>query len=132
MAITWMHRTPRWVVVLVCFVAAGLLFVGTVAHVSDLIRHSLRPYAWAPGWLNLYWTSLAFLDPLAAVLLLRGRRTGIDLACAIMATDLAANWYATHDIQGSTLSAQPGLQRLAAFTLLVLATAPFTRRHLGP
>jgi hypothetical protein len=34
--IGWAYRTPRWVVSLVCVYAAGLLFVGAVAHLTDL------------------------------------------------------------------------------------------------
>ncbi|MEU5085109.1 MULTISPECIES: hypothetical protein [Streptomyces] len=128
--IGWMHRTPRWAVISACGIAAVLLFVGAFTHVADLLRHGLYPYDWAPGWLNLYWSSLALFDTLAAVFLVRGRRRGIDLACVIMATDLAANWYAVYGIQHSSLAAQPGLQRLTAFTALVLGTAPFIRRHL--
>ncbi|MFI9624496.1 hypothetical protein [Streptomyces sp. NPDC052042] len=129
---TWTRHAPRWVVALVCAYAAGLLCVGSVAHLSDLLRHGLHPYGWAPDWLNLYWSSLALFDTLAALLLLRGRRTGIDLAALIMATDLAANWYAAYGIQHSTFLDQPGLQRLTAFAALVLGTAPFARRHLRP
>lgn len=125
-----MNHTPGWVVLLVCVIAAGLLFVGAVTHIADLFHHGLRPYGWAPKWLNLYWSSLALFDPLAAVLLIRGKRAGTDLACAIMATDLSANWYATYGIQHSTLTAQPGLQRLIAFAVLVLGAAPFIRRRL--
>ncbi|WP_406740692.1 hypothetical protein [Streptomyces atratus] len=72
------------------------------------------------------------LDSLAALLLLRGRRAGVDLMCAITATDLAANWYAAYGIQHIGVSAQPGLLRLAAFTLLVLVTGPFVRARLAP
>ncbi|MFF6793902.1 hypothetical protein ACFY9C_33095 [Streptomyces filamentosus] len=64
------------------------------------------------------------------MLLIRGKRRGADLACAVMATDLAANWYAVHGIQHSNLAAQPGLQRLTVFAALVLGTASFIRRHL--
>ncbi|MHC3391091.1 hypothetical protein ACLQ2E_16790 [Streptomyces lavendulocolor] len=128
--IGWMHHTPRWTIISVCVIAAVLLFVGASAHVTDLLNHGLHPYAWAPGWLNLYWSSLALFDTLAAVLLIRGKRRGTDLACVIMATDLAANWYAVYGIQHSSLAAQAGLQRLAVFAALVLGTAPFTRRHL--
>ncbi|MFF8913610.1 hypothetical protein ACF08M_09865 [Streptomyces sp. NPDC015032] len=125
-----MHHTPRWAVIWACVIAAGLLFVGVSAHVTDLLSHGLHPYDWAPGWLNLYWSSLALFDMLAAVFLITGKRRGIDLACAIMATDLAANWYAVYGIQHSNLAAQPGLQRLIAFAALVLGAAPFIRRHL--
>ncbi|MER7912937.1 hypothetical protein [Streptomyces sp. NPDC096068] len=83
------------------------------------MRHGLRPYGWAPGWLNLYWPSPALFDVLAAVFLLRGERRGISLSCAVVAIDLAANWYAVY-----------GLQRLGVFTAIALGTAPFTRRLL--
>nr|WP_237529735.1 hypothetical protein [Streptomyces sp. SID5770] len=125
-----MRHAPRWVAVSACGIAAVLLFVGASAHVADLLRHGLRPYDWAPGWLNLYWSSLALFDVLAAVFLLRGERRGIDLACVVVATDLAANWYAAYGLQHSDLAARPGLQRLVVFAAVVLGTAPFVRRHL--
>ncbi|MFD7974311.1 hypothetical protein [Streptomyces sp. NPDC059071] len=128
--IGWRHHTPRKVVMLTGVVAAVLLFVGASVHVADLLNHGLHPYDWAPGWLNLYWSSLALFDALAAMLLIRGKRRGIDLACVIVATDLAANWYAVYGIQHSSLTAQPGLQRLTVFAALVLGTAPVIRRHL--
>ncbi|MEV8451226.1 hypothetical protein AB0467_01165 [Streptomyces sp. NPDC052095] len=127
----WMRHTPRRVVVVVCVIAALLLLVGTSSHTADLVRHGLRPYDWAPGWLNLYWSSLALFDTLAAALLLLGHRRGVDLACAVMATDTTANWYAVHAIQHSSLAAEPGLQRLIAFAALVLGTAPFIRPRLA-
>ncbi|MDK0520719.1 hypothetical protein [Streptomyces sp. ML-6] len=129
--IGWMRHAPRWTVVLVCVIAALLLLVGASSHTVDLFSHGLRPYEWAPGWLNLYWSSLALFDTLAAVLLILGRRRGVDLACAIMATDTAANWYAVHGIQHSGLADQPGLQRLIVFAALVLGTAPLVRPHLS-
>lgn len=126
-----MHRTPLWVVIAACTIAAGLLLVGAVAHVADLLHHGLRAYDWAPRWLNLYWSSLALLDLLAAALLISGKRRGTDLVCIIVATDLAANWYAIYGIQHNSLADQPGLQRLVVFTAFVLGTAPFVRRHLS-
>lgn len=102
-----MHHTPRWTVISVCVIAAVLLFVGASAHVTDLLSHGLHPYDWAPGWLNLHWSSLALFDALAAVFLIRGKRRGTDLACVIMATDLAANWYAVYGIQHSNLPVSP-------------------------
>ncbi|MFD9245685.1 hypothetical protein ACFV0D_27905 [Streptomyces sp. NPDC059556] len=92
----------------------------------------IRCHGWAPGWLSLSWSSLALFDTLAALFLIRGERRGTDLACAIVATDLAADWYAVYGIQHGSLAAQPGLQRLTVFAALVLGTAPFIRRHLTP
>ncbi|MFI6416538.1 hypothetical protein ACIBG6_03740 [Streptomyces sp. NPDC050842] len=60
----------------------------------------------------------------------RTPRWAVTVVCAIVTTDLAANWYATYGIQHSSLAAQPGLQRLVVFTALVLGTAPFVRRLL--
>ncbi|MGW1408949.1 hypothetical protein [Streptomyces sp. NPDC002403] len=128
----WTGRAPAWVVALVALYVVVLVFVGAGSHFAGLLRDGLRPYDWAPAWLNLYWSSLAFLDSLAALLLLRGRRAGVDLMCAIMATDMAANWYAAYGIQHIGVSAQPGLLRLAAFTLFVLVTGPFARARLSP
>ncbi|MFD4863248.1 hypothetical protein [Streptomyces atratus] len=75
-------------VIVVCATAVGLLLVGAVAHVTDLLHHGLQAYDWAPRWLNFYWSSLALLDLLAAAYLVSGKRRGIELACAIMTTDL--------------------------------------------
>ncbi|MFE4975028.1 hypothetical protein ACFRAR_23360 [Kitasatospora sp. NPDC056651] len=67
---------------------------------------------------------------LAALLLLAGRPAGVGLTCAIMATDLTANSYAVYRLQHSGLAEQPGIQRIAAFTALVLPTAPWLRGRL--
>ncbi|MDV9196329.1 hypothetical protein [Streptomyces sp. Wh19] len=81
-------------VALTMLYVAVLVLVGTASHLADLLRDGLHPYVWAPDWLNLYWSSLAVLDSAAALLLLRGRRAGVDLMCVVTVTDLAANWYA--------------------------------------
>ncbi|MFD8554725.1 hypothetical protein ACFV08_24795, partial [Streptomyces fradiae] len=74
----------RGAVAAVVAVHCAALAFGTVAHVSDLVTGGLRPHAaFAPWWLDAYWTSLAVLDPLALVLLLWGRRLGVDLLCAV-------------------------------------------------
>ncbi|MFJ2774878.1 hypothetical protein [Streptomyces sp. NPDC087300] len=126
----WMRHSPRWAVITTCCIAAAMLFIGALSHVVDLLAHGVKPYDWAPGWLNLYWSSLAVLDTLAAIYLIRGKRRGIDLACVIMITDTVANWYAVHTLQNSSLTAQPGLQRIIVFSALVLGSAPLIRRHL--
>ncbi|MFJ9681986.1 hypothetical protein ACIRP2_28645 [Streptomyces sp. NPDC101194] len=128
----WTDRAPWWVVALVVVYVVVMLFVGAASHIADLARDGLFPYRWAPDWLNLYWSSLAAFDSVAALLLIAGRRVGVDLMCTVMATDLAANWYAVYGIQHSDVAAEPGLQRLAAFALLVLLTGPFVRARLSP
>jgi hypothetical protein len=111
-------------------IAVVLLAVGTVSHVVDFVRGGWDPYPWAPTWLNLYWTSLAVLDTVAAVLLLLGRRSGLDLTVAIMVTDLAANAYAVGVVRHADLLGEPGLLRIAAFTAVVLAAVPLLRHRL--
>ncbi|MFI9813317.1 hypothetical protein [Saccharothrix variisporea] len=111
-----------WVLLL-----AALLVVGAVNHVADFVRGGWVPYPWAPGWVNGYWTSLAVLDTVAAALLVWWRRAGLDLAVVIAVTDLAANLYALH---GSSFADEPGLQRLTAFTVLVVVSVPFVRPKL--
>lgn len=125
----WIRDAPRWQVALVGVIVVGLL-IGGFAHVADLIRAGVEPYPWAPMWLNWYWSALAIADPLAATLLILGRRSGVDLACLIMVTDVASNWYAIEQFLDSGFWSQPGLQRLCAFGILVLAAAPLLRPRM--
>lgn len=78
--------------------AVGILVagfaIGTTTHVLQLVNRGWVVNPSAPIWMNGYWTALTFLDPLAAVLLLRSRRAGLVLAFAIMLSDVAINTYA--------------------------------------
>jgi hypothetical protein len=121
----------RWAVVAVY---AGALLIGTVTHVTDFAAHGLRPHAeFAPPWLDLYWTSLTVLDPLALFLVVRGAvrgrgAAGVRLVCAVMATDVAANAYAVYGPLHSRVQEAPGLQRLLLFGLFVAVTARWLAR----
>ena len=126
----WWRTAPRWVVLTILAIAAVFLGIGTVAHVADFLSGGLTPHPWAPRWLNLYWTSLAILDTAAGALLLAGRRPGVDLAIAIMVTDLIANAYATLVVRHAELLAEPGVLRIAGFTVVVLIVGPLARPHL--
>ena len=128
--LNWVRRTPRWVAALVLTYAALLAGVGASTHLADLVCCGLYRYGWAPGWLNLYWASLVLADFAAALLLLYGRRTGLYLACVVLSTDLAANAYAVYALRHSSVATQPGLQRVAAGTVLLLGTAPAVRSRL--
>lgn len=67
--------------------------IGTTTHALDLINHGWLPYGFRPLPWNIYWTSLTFLDPLAAVLIWVRERWGIALGTAIMASNLVVNGY---------------------------------------
>ncbi|WP_208866298.1 hypothetical protein [Paraburkholderia lacunae] len=46
---------------------------------------------------RIYWTSLLFIDPLTALLLLLRPRPGLILCMAVIVTDVAHNsWFALH------------------------------------
>jgi len=67
--------------------------IGTTTHSLDMIYHGWLPYDFRPLPWNIYWTSLTFLDPLAAVLIWVRERWGIVLGVAIMASNIAVNGY---------------------------------------
>lgn len=88
---------------------------------------------WVPSHLPLasalYWSSLTFLDPLAAILLFVRPRVGIALTFAIIASDVAHNlWFiAAHPLRPSfveDVTANGFMLSQLAFLLFVLATAP--------
>jgi len=72
--------------------------IGTTTHTLQLVNRGWVVFAAAPVWMNVYWTALTFLDPLAAVLLIRARRAGLALALAIMVSDVAVNSHALHGL----------------------------------
>src|SRR5262245_25879515 len=92
----------------VCFLMAGL------NHAWDMWQGGWLPYGWAPLPLNVFWTSLAAWDVLAAGLLLWSPRAGTVLALVLMVVDVAVNsswkssrgpedWYESVPLQLQTL-----------------------------
>jgi len=65
--------------------------VATICHLFDIARGGWLPYTKYALGLNVFWTSLAFLDPLAIVLLLKRRRAGVCLALLIITVDVVVN-----------------------------------------
>lgn len=66
--------------------------VGVTTHGLDFLERGPRPYASAPLPLELFWSALIFVDALAVILLLTGRRrAGLALALAIMVADVGVN-----------------------------------------
>jgi hypothetical protein len=84
----------RWLlsVQAICFVAAGL------NHANDIWQGGWLPYGLAPLPINAFWTALAGIDLLAAVLLLWHPRAGVFIALLIMVADVAVNSYAKYGL----------------------------------
>jgi hypothetical protein len=94
----------------------------------------------ADGWLgydyislpiNLYWTLLTFLDPLAILLLLFLPFAGILLSVLIMASDIAINSSVTfHFYQQTGIVSLDRLPLQIAFGVFVFVTAPIAWRKI--
>ena len=70
----------------------------TWTHLQVALAHGLWwDYGGAAPLTRIYWTSLLFIDPLTALLLLVAPATGLILCVAVIATDVAHNsWFALH------------------------------------
>lgn len=111
-----------------------LLGHGTLVHVVQLVAAGSAPYLHLPGWLRGYFIGLTVLDPLAAVLLARARRSGVVLAVGVLVTDAAANGWANLVVDASP-GLTPGRVGTAVITGLAavsLAAARPLWRHAGP
>jgi len=111
-------------------VAVGGVLVlgyGTVVHVVQLVGSGFDPYPDLPPWLRCYFVSLTVLDPLAAVLLARGRRSGVVLAGAVLVTDALANGWANYALDPAT-GLTAGRVGQAVTSLLALVALGMTRR----
>jgi hypothetical protein len=106
----------------VCLIGASAL------HIRDLLRHGWLPYRFAPFALNAYWTSLTFLDPLAAILLLWRPSAGLLLALLIIASDVALNLFARF---GLGLHLQPVALLSQILFLVAVVAAMFYVRLYG-
>lgn len=105
----------------VCLAGAGY------NHAVMNIQHGLF-WNYGGGHLisSIFWTSLTFLDPLAAILLFVKARLGVALTIAIITADVIHNsWVLLHDrIQaGTDYFAQ------VLFLLFVAFTAKIASRH---
>jgi hypothetical protein len=66
---------------------------GTTTHIMDIVKFGLFGYYWVSLPINVYWTSLTILDPLAVVLMIFKPYWGIVLSVLIMVSDLSVNIY---------------------------------------
>ena len=72
--------------------------IGTITHTLHLVNVGWVVFDDAPVWMNVYWTALTALDPLAAVLLLWRRTAGLALGAAIIVSDVAINSHALYGL----------------------------------
>lgn len=64
-------------------------------HVSEIIKFGFLPYHRAPLWLNIYWTSLTFIEPIAIIAIVLKKNIGIYLCMAIIVSDVIINFFST-------------------------------------
>lgn len=94
--------------------------IGTISHALDISMFGWLPYEFMPLGFNLYWTSLVFLDPLAAVLIWIRPVWGLWLGSVIMASDLLVNAWTVFGAGYSELLPSLGFQAIfAAFVFYV-------------
>lgn len=98
-----------------------VLAYGTAVHVVQLVASGFDAYPDLPGWLTTYFTALTVLDPLAAVLLARRRRSGVVLAVAVLVSDAAANGIANYALDPG-MGVTAGRVGHAVITVLALGT----------
>jgi hypothetical protein len=119
---------PRWARWVLAIYVAGFAD-GTGAHVRDLVHGGIRAYAAFPQvWLQVFFVSLVFLDPLAVVLAGLVRRESVWLAAAVMVMDITANWIG----DWPWLRADPARLLRPAGPLLVTVFGAFVLISAGP
>lgn len=107
--------------------------VGARKHVADLMSGWLGAYSGlGPVVVQVFFLSLAVIDPIVIVLVLLARPFGVWLGLAVMVGDVTANVFATWEIVRQDwvwLIRPTGLLLILAFGLFVFVTAiPLARR----
>ncbi|MFF4899505.1 hypothetical protein [Streptomyces sp. NPDC001068] len=104
---------------------------GTGSHAYDVITGGLHAYRYWPLPSQLLFHALLVLDLLVAVWVVLAHPAGPPLGAAVMAADLAANWWSNRD----GILSDPhdyvklsGLTPITLFGIFVLATALPLRR----
>ncbi len=116
----------RWGLILRIIYALCLLGA-TYNHWVIIVRHGLLwDYDGLPVVSAIFWTSLAFLDPAAVVLLWRRPRAGVAATIAIIVVDVVHNLWILARYYPPVLRAlleTPGVIAQIVFMVFVLATA---------
>jgi hypothetical protein len=115
---------------LIILAYAAAFGVGTFTHWKDILGNGWITCKECSTLANLYWLTLAFLDPIAIILVLIRPAPGIRLMQAIMITDIAVNLgvgISEYRVYGHWT--MPGLYFQAPFMAFLFATAPFVLRR---
>jgi hypothetical protein len=104
--------------------------VGTFTHWNDIASSGWTTCHECSIAANVYWLALAFVDPLAIVLILIRRTTGIRIMQIIMFTDVAVN-LAVGISEFSTYGhwTMQGICFQVPFMAFLFATAPFVLKN---
>lgn len=118
------NRWPDCVMLIIFIVAFA---VATYNHVNDIVKGGMFPYTKGetPNILNLYWTSLTLLDPLAIFVLVLNIRIGYIVALCIMLTNVPINLYAS--VNYGLLPFYENYMLLAQFAFLVFLLSTIRR-----
>ncbi|MFE0418357.1 MULTISPECIES: hypothetical protein [Streptomyces] len=124
-------RQPSWA----RWVLAGYLIgflEGACVHLLDISRGGIHAYAAFPQVpLQVFFVSLAILDPLVVVLVGLVRREGVWLASAVMVADVFANWWGNrHWIQDDP-ARLVWLSPITLFGLFVVGFLPRLHRTVA-
>jgi membrane protein HdeD len=107
-------------------VFALCLAASSIVHINDLWQHGWLPCRFAPLPLNVYWTVLALLDALAALLLLAQPRAGLALTLLVIVSDVALNLFARFCLGSHLRAVALSLQVL--FFVAVVGVTLYARR----
>ncbi|MDX3115476.1 hypothetical protein [Streptomyces scabiei] len=97
---------------------------GACVHLLDVLRGGFHAYAAFPEVsLQVFFVSLAILDPLVVVLVGLVRREGVWLASAVMVMDVSANWWGNRHWLQDDPARLLWLSPITFFGLFVVASA---------
>ena len=90
----WKNSSYSQKIIFIIYVIA--FSIATSTHVFFILKHGFIPSNGKPLWVNIYWTSLTFADPLAIILL----KIGIISYALIIISDATINLYFTISYSG--------------------------------
>lgn len=110
-----------------------LSFLGaTYNHITDIAKYGWFPYTgiWGvPESMNIYWTLLTFLDPIAIIVLLFSIKTGLGFYFFVMISDVTVNLLANTFYWKQPFFQSYGLILQISFLIFLTLTAPIVWKY---